>query len=60
MDVCYRRGQSLAVFVDQLRPGSRVKIAEHLPGQIETLGTIATGTSVTRLIPTLGDIPMLD
>jgi RES domain-containing protein len=53
-------GQSLAVFVDQLRPGSHAEIATSFDMTRDTLSAIATGKSVTTLIPALVDIPLLD
>jgi RES domain-containing protein len=52
-------GQSLAVFVDQLRPGSRSEIIRSIDLTRETLSAIATGTSIATLIPALGEIPRL-
>jgi RES domain-containing protein len=49
-------GQSLAVFVDQLRPGSHAEVSKSFDLTREMLGAVATGASVTTLIPALGDI----
>src|ERR1700737_1170389 len=53
-------GQSLAVFVDQLPPGSHAEIAKRFGLTREMLSAIATGVSVTVLIPALRGIPLLD
>jgi RES domain-containing protein len=53
-------GQSLALFVDQLRPGSHAEIAKGFDLTAEMLRAIASGASVTALIPALSDIPLLD
>jgi hypothetical protein len=53
-------GHSLAVFVDQLRPGSYAEIRKSFDLTREVLGGIAAGASVRTLIPALSDIPLLD
>jgi hypothetical protein len=52
-------GQSLAVFVDQLQPGSHAEIATRLDVPLQMLDAIVKGASATTLIPALGDIPLL-
>jgi hypothetical protein len=53
-------GQSFALFVDQLRPGSHAEIAKSFDLTSETLRAIAAGTSVATLITGLGDVPLLE
>ncbi len=53
-------GKSLAVFVDQLRPGSHADIAKGFDLTADMLRAIASGASVTALIPALSEIPLLD
>lgn len=53
-------GQSLAVFVDQLRPGSHAEISGRFDLSREMLDAIATGTALTTLLPALRDMPLLE
>jgi RES domain-containing protein len=53
-------GQSLAVFVDQLRPGSHAEIVRSFDLTREMLGAIASGASATAFIPALRGVPLLD
>lgn len=53
-------GQSCAVFVGQLQPGSHAEILESFDLTREMLGAIATGASVATLIPDLSDMPLLE
>jgi hypothetical protein len=53
-------GQSLAVFVDQLRPGSHAEIIRSFALTREMLGAIAMGASATALIPALCGTRLLD
>jgi RES domain-containing protein len=53
-------GQSLAVFVDQLRPGSHVEIIKSFDLTREMLAAAATGASVATVIPALSDMATLD
>lgn len=53
-------GQSFAVFIEQLRPGSHAEILERFDLTRETLSAIATGASVATLIPALRDMPLLE
>jgi hypothetical protein len=53
-------GQSLGVFLDQLRPGSHAEIARSFDLTREMLSAIATGATLATLIPALNDIPLLD
>jgi RES domain-containing protein len=53
-------GQSLAVFVDQLRPGSHAEILRNIDLTHDLLGAVAGGASVTTLLPSLRDLPLLD
>lgn len=53
-------GQSLAVFVDQLRPGSHAEIIKSFDLTRGMLDAIATGASATALIPALSGVPLLN
>jgi hypothetical protein len=53
-------GQSFAVFVAQLRSGSRAEINKSIDLSHDTLRGIAAGESLTTLIPTLSKIPLLE
>lgn len=53
-------GQSLAVFVDQLRPESHIEFSRSIDLTRDMLGAAAGGASVTTLIPALRDLPLLD
>jgi hypothetical protein len=53
-------GQSFAVFVDQLRPGSHVEIRERFDLRREMLDAISKGTALTTLLPALRDMPLLE
>ena len=53
-------GQSLAVFVDQLRPGSHAAILKSVDLTRDTLNALAAGASVMTLIPALREMPLLD
>lgn len=53
-------GQSLAVFVDQLQPGSHAEIRTRFDLTRDMLSAIATGASAVTLIPALGDMPLLE
>ena len=53
-------GQSLAVFVEQLRPGSHAEISGRFDLSREMLDAIATGTALTTLLPALRDMPLLE
>jgi RES domain-containing protein len=46
-------GESLALYVDHLRPGSRVRIAAEYPLTREMLSDLQRGAHVTTLIPEL-------
>jgi RES domain-containing protein len=50
-------GQSLAVFVDSLLPGSHAEIIRSVDLTREMLGAIEKGTSVRTIVPSLDDIP---
>lgn len=52
-------GESLALYVDQLRPGSRVQIANEFPLTREMLSELQRGTPVTALIPELSRLGLL-
>jgi RES domain-containing protein len=53
-------GQSLAVFVDQLRPGSHAETLKSCDLTREVLNAIETGTSIVTLIPGISDIALLE
>jgi RES domain-containing protein len=53
-------GQSVAVFIDQLRPGSHADIVRSFDLTHDALKAIAAGTSVTTLIPALKDTPLVE
>ena len=46
-------GESLALYVDQLRPGSRIELTDEFPLTREMLSELQRGTPVTALIPQL-------
>ena len=52
-------GQSFAVFLDQLRPGSHVEIRGRFDLGREMLDAISKGTALTTLLPALRDMPLL-
>jgi|GEM_PF-2171555 len=52
-------GQSLAVFVDSLLPGSHAEIARTFDLTREMLAAIDGGASLRAVIPSFGDIPLL-
>jgi len=52
-------GQSLAVFVDQLRPGSHAEILTRIDLSHDTLIAVAAGASVMTQIPALRDLRLL-
>lgn len=52
-------GQSLAVFVESLQPGSRAEISRTFEITRAMLGALQSGASVTTLIPELATIPLL-
>jgi RES domain-containing protein len=53
-------GQSIAVFIDQLRPGSHADVVRSYDLTHDALKAIATGASVTALIPDLKDTPLVE
>jgi len=53
-------GQSLAIFVDQLLPGSHADVVQTFDLAREALGAVAAGASLVALIPGLRDLPPLD
>jgi RES domain-containing protein len=53
-------GQSFALFVDQLRPGSHVEIAKSFHLTREMLNAIAAGAPVATLVTELRDVPLLE
>ena len=52
-------GQSVAVFIDQLRPGSHADVVRSFDLTHAALKAIGAGTSVTALIPALKDTPLI-
>lgn len=52
-------GESLALYVDHLRPDSRVQIVDEFPLTREMLGELKRSTPVTALIPELLHYPLL-
>jgi RES domain-containing protein len=52
-------GQSLAVFVEQLLPGSRVDISRTFEITRPMLGALESGTPVSTLIPELSSVHLL-
>ena len=54
-----RIGESLALYVDRVKPGSRVQIADEYPLTREMLSELQRGTPVTALIPDLLRYPLL-
>jgi RES domain-containing protein len=53
-------GQSLAVFVDQLRPGSHADIIQSFDITFDALEAIAAGTLVTAIIPALEEFRLVE
>lgn len=53
-------GQSIAVFIDQLRPGSHADVVRSFDLTHDALKAIAAGASVTVLIPALKDTPLVE
>lgn len=52
-------GESLALYVDQLRPGSRVQITNEFPLTRVMLGELQRGAPITALIPELSRYALL-
>lgn len=53
-------GQGVAVFIDQLRPGSQADVGRSFDLTHEPLEAIAAGVSVSALIPALEDVSRID
>jgi RES domain-containing protein len=53
-------GQSIAVFIDQLRPGSHAEILRSFDLTHEALSAIETGVSIVTRIPGVRDIALLE
>jgi hypothetical protein len=52
-------GQSFAIFVDQLRRGSRVRIANSFEIMRPMLDALARGASITALLPEIAELPLI-
>lgn len=53
-------GQSIAVFIDQLRPGSHADVVRSFDLTHDALKAIGAGALVTALIPALKDTPLVE
>lgn len=53
-------GQSIAVFLDNLRPGSRVDIARSFEITRDALRALDDGASIATLLPELADVPRIE
>lgn len=53
-------GQSVAVFIDQLRPASHADVVRSFDLTHDAVNAIDAGTSVTTLISALNDAPLVE
>lgn len=52
-------GESFAIFIDQLRPGSRVDILRTFELTHEMLEALEKGTQLSTLLPEVSDLPLI-
>ena len=53
-------GQSFALFVDQLQPGSHVDVTHALELTHDDLQALDSGTPLSMLIPRVSEYPLID